>query len=164
MQYSADGGALPQPPPHVRYRSPSGEDPTFDITPAGPVVAPLPSPAVQLAHNRPGTAALVCGCLALVCTGLLFILFPIGIVLALFAIGQGRKGRRRARYGLATNRASATAGLTLGFVSLVVGLLLAAATVWVFQRYDTGAIRDCVRHEQGALDAGRCILDVVDRS
>lgn len=162
MQHSADREA-PPPPPHVRYRSPSGEEPpAFDITPAAPPPAPTPVLTGPLAHNGPGTAALVLGCLGLVCTGLLFFLYPLGLVLALVAIGLGRKGRRRARYGLATNRASATAGLTLGIVSLVLGSLLAAATIMIFQRYDTGAIRDCVRNERSALDAGRCILDVVD--
>lgn len=163
MQYSAEGGAAPPPP--VRYRSPSGEEPpAFDITPTTPPPVQAPAPTGPLAHNGPGTAALVLGCLGLVCTGLLFVLFPLGLVLALVAIGLGRKGRRRARYGLATNRASATAGLTLGIVSLVLGSLLAAGTVWAFQRYDTGAIRDCVRYEPRAVDAGRCILDVVDES
>jgi hypothetical protein len=161
VTYSADGGA-PPPPPHVRYRSPSGEEPgVFDITP--PPTAP-PAAVTPLAHNRSGTAALVLGCLGLVCTGLLFLLFPIGLVLGLIAVVLGRRGRRRARYGLATNRASATAGLTLGLIAVLLGTLLSATTFWLIQRYDTGAMRDCVRNQQTFVDAGRCILDVVANS
>lgn len=163
MQYSAEGEALP-PPPHVRYRSPSGDEPgVFDITPS-PALAAAAASAGPLSHNGTGTAALVLGCLALVCTGLLFFLFPLGLVLGLIAVALGRKGRRRARYGLATNRSCATAGLTLGLVALLLGTLLSATTVWVVQRYDTGAIRDCVKDQPSAIDAGRCILDVVDNS
>jgi hypothetical protein len=147
----------------VRYRSPSGEEPdVFDLTP--PPAPTPPAAARPVAYNRPGTAALVLGCLGLVCTGLLFFLFPLGIVFGLIAVILGRKGRRRARYGLATNGAGATAGLTLGVVSLLLGSLLCAGTVWIVHRYDAGAIRDCVRNQQTAVDAGRCILDVVANS
>jgi hypothetical protein len=150
-------------PPHVWYRSPSGEtSPGLDITPA-PWQLPEPVAAPD-GRNGAGTAALALGCLALVCTGLLFFLFPLGLVFALVAVGLGLKGRRRARYGLATNPSSATAGLTLGLVALVLGGLLATATVWFVHRYDEGAVRDCIRDEAGVVDTGHCILDVVDHS
>ncbi len=149
MQYRTEGEIDPKPP-------------VLDITPV-PMWSP-PEPTVPLPpRNRAGTAALVLGCLALVCTGVLFFLFPVGIVLAITAVGLARRGRRRARYGLATNGSSATAGLALGLVSLVLGCLLAATTVWFVQRYDAGALRDCVQDRPTAVDAGRCILDVVDR-
>lgn len=170
MVFSAEGtdaggtGATYPPPPHVQYRSPSGEEPVLDITPAEawvPAPAP-PAPYVLVPRNGRGKAAIVFGCLAVVCTGGLFFLFPLGLLFALLAVLFGRAGRDRASWGGATNGPTATAGLALGVVGLVLGALLTAGTVWVVQKYDAGAIRDCVKNESTAVDAGRCLLDVFD--
>lgn len=150
MQYRTEGETDPKPP-------------VLDITPVAMWSPPEPSTPLP-PRNGAGTAALVLGCLAMACTGMLFFLYPLGLVLAVAAVGMARRGRRRARYGLATNGSSATAGLALGLVALVLSCLLAAATVWFVQRHDAGAIRDCVTERQTAVDTGRCILDVVDQS
>lgn len=153
--------------PHVQYRSPSGEEgPVVDITPMAAYAAATPAstPYVLTPRNGRGTAALVLGCMAVVCTGGLFFLFPIGLLFGLLAVLLGRSGRDRASWGGATNGSAATAGLTLGAVALFLGALLTAAAVWVSVNYDVGAIRDCVRDQSSTVDAGHCLLDVFDQS
>ena len=150
--------------PHVQYRSPSGDEPpVVDITPMEAYAAAPPAPYKLVPRNGRGKAAITLGCLALVCTGALFVLFPLGIVFAVAAVLFGRSGRDRATWGGSTNGGTATAGLCLGVVALVLGTLWTAATVWVFQTYDTGALRDCVADRSTAADAGHCIIDVLDR-
>jgi hypothetical protein len=157
------GGPYP-PPPHVRYRSPSGEAaPVVDITPAPEWAQHLPATGVT-PRNGAGTAALVLGCLAFVCTTGLFVLFPVGILFGLLAVLLGRRARDRASWGGSTNRASATAGLTLGALSLFLGTVLTAATAWFVQSYDVDAMRSCISDRPTLVTAGHCILDVVDRA
>lgn len=150
--------------PHVYYRSPSGEEgPAVDITPTEAGAAAAPAPYVLIPRNGRGKAAITLGCLAVVCTGGLFFLFPLGILLAVGAVLFGRSARDRATWGGSTNGGTATAGLCLGLVALVLGALWTTAAVWVAQAYDAGALRDCVAEESTAVDAGRCVLDVIDR-
>lgn len=161
--FAGDSFGSAGPTPHVQYRSPSGE-PVVDITPIETFAPAPPAPYVLIPRNGRGTAALWFGCLAVVCTGGLFVLFPLGVLFALLAIFLGRAGRDRASWGGATNRASATAGLTLGIVGLVLGGALTAGTVWVTQKYDVGAIRDCVQDRSSAAGAGHCLIDVFDHA
>jgi heme/copper-type cytochrome/quinol oxidase subunit 2 len=76
--------------------------------------------------NGVGTAALVLGIVSVVG----FCLYGIvGLVTGILAIVFGVKGRRKADNGEATNRGAASAGLILGWIGSVLGLLVLAAIV-----------------------------------
>ncbi|MFF4541286.1 DUF4190 domain-containing protein [Streptomyces aureus] len=76
-----------------------------------PMTGPMPS-------NGMGTAGLVLGILAAV----LFIVWPLAIVLGVLAVIFGLIGRGKARRGEATNSGQALAGVILGAVGLVLAV------------------------------------------
>lgn len=76
-------------------------------------------------RNGLGTAALAVGILALLSV-ITVITFPVGTVLGVVAIVLGFLARRRVKRGEATNGGSALAGLVLGVVSLLIGIVLFA--------------------------------------
>ena len=120
------------PPQHPAEPAPYGA--------ASPAPGPYGQQPVQ-ARNGFGTAALVLGILALVSS----ITVVGGILLGLVAIVFGALGRGRAKRGEATNGSSATAGLVLGIVALVVagGLIAVGAS---FLNSDEGQkLRDCLQ-------------------
>ena len=86
-----------------------------------------------------GVASLVLGIIALV---LSVLFFPLGIICGIVAIVLGGLGRARARRGEATNGGQALAGLIMGIVGLVVGVIF-AVTVGVFFSRNIDEIRDC---------------------
>jgi hypothetical protein len=100
-------------------------------------------------RNGAGTTALVLGILALIFTVLFF---PIGLVLALFAIGFAMVGRSRAKRGTATNRGAATTGMVLGVLSLIVGIMFAVISVFAFQQ-----IRECIDPGMSQTEIRECI-------
>lgn len=164
--------------PQVWYRSPSGEGGTevtspVDVTPGPHAYDPIADPAgagltpaepvlTYPMRNRAGRAALILGCLALLCTTALFVLFPLGIILGITAIAAGRRGRFRARYGFASNGGSASAGVALGTAALLLGTCLAALTVALATSYDVDAARDCVNNSNSGPQVLRCIADVIE--
>jgi hypothetical protein len=79
-------------------------------------------------QNGMGTAALVMGLLQFVCLG------PIGSILAIIF---GAIGIKKAKNGVATNGGMARAGLWLGIIGLVLGVILvivlAASGAWIFK-------------------------------
>lgn len=81
------------------------------------------------ARNGAGTAALLCGLLALVFMALFP---PIGLLLAIVAIVCGLTGRARGRRGVASNRGQVLAGLLCGTVGLAVsGAFVITEAVYV---------------------------------
>jgi len=82
--------------------------------------------AVDPARNGLGSAALTLGVVATV-TSWLVIGIPIGVA----ALAVGIRGRARVARGQATNRRSATAGIVLGVVAIMVGLVALAFYIWV---------------------------------
>lgn len=76
--------------------------------------------------NGLGIAALIFGILALLTCWLPVV----GFVLGLLAIILGVLGRGRAKRGQATNQGSATAGLVLGILSLIVNVLITGALLF----------------------------------
>ncbi|MBP0456193.1 DUF4190 domain-containing protein [Streptomyces montanisoli] len=82
-------------------------------------VQPMPS-------NGMGTAAMVLGIISVVG----FCMYGVvGLIAGILAIIFGIKGRRKADNGQATNRGAATAGLILGWIGAVIGLLVIAFIV-----------------------------------
>jgi len=86
-------------------------------------------------RNGLGLAALIVGILAIIFA---FLFFPLGLILALVAIGLGIAGRRRAKAGQATNGGMATGGLVLGVVSLLIAIGLAVFVGSLFNK-----VKDC---------------------
>lgn len=84
-------------------------------------------------QNGMGTAAMVLGILAVClcwCYGL-----P-GVVMGVLALIFGVIGRKRYQRGEATNNGQALAGLILGAIGTVLGLLFIAGFVWLFTHAD----------------------------
>ncbi|WP_329455376.1 DUF4190 domain-containing protein [Streptomyces sp. NBC_01497] len=76
--------------------------------------------------NGMGTAAMVLGIVSVVG----FCMYGIvGLITGILAIVFAVKGRRKADNGEATNRGAATAGLILGWIGAVLGLLVMAAII-----------------------------------
>lgn len=166
--YATPAGA-PVEEPHVWYRSPSGEPPpattpVVDVTNYDTAVHPsVPdAPVYYPMRNTAGRAALWFGVLAILCSTLLFPLFPLALVFAIPAIVLGRRGRLRARYGFASNGGSASAAVALGTVAVVMATAFAALTAWLFVSYDLAAAQDCVTDSSRTSQAMRCLADVID--
>lgn len=170
-------GSTPETDPHVWYRSPSGE-PTattetevVDITNAGypsgyygtaPSLPVADAPARYPMRNVAGRVGFVLGVLAILCTTLLFPLFPLGMLFGVGAVVWGRKGHLRARYGFASNGGRAAAGVAFGALALFLGVLFTAGTAYLFSAYDMTAAKDCVTGSTTSRDALYCIADVID--
>lgn len=105
-------------------------------------------PGLLKPRNGAGRGALICGLIAFVCTiaFVLVLTVPLAIVLGLAAIVLGIMGRSRFRRGLATNPGSATAGIVLGVLSLLILGGLAVGGVALFQH-----------NKQDFKDYGQCV-------
>jgi Domain of unknown function (DUF4190) len=79
-------------------------------------------PAARGRRNGMGTAALVCGVVALVLV-ILLLFSPLGAFLGLLAVLFGILGLIRVNRGEADNRGQAVAGLVTGAVALLFGIL-----------------------------------------
>ncbi|MCF3962321.1 DUF4190 domain-containing protein [Streptomyces fuscigenes] len=117
----------PPPPAAGPYSGAGTPGYGFPQYPAGPAPYPgqgwngAPAPA-----NGMGTAALVLGIVSVVG----FCLYGVvGIITGILAIVFGIKGRRKADNGEANNRGAATAGLIMGWIGAVIGLLVVAFIV-----------------------------------
>lgn len=104
-------------------------------------------------RNGMGVAALVVGIVAL-----LFSWFPGAGLLGVVAIILGIVGLSRVRKRLATNRGTSIAGIVLGAVATVVGILILILTVFVFQQAGT-AVQECSQLEPGSVEQQQCIED-----
>jgi hypothetical protein len=103
-----------------------------------PYAGQAPPPAAP--RNGLGTTALV---LAIV--GLLFCWSVFGgIVLGILAVIFGFVGRGRVKRGEANNGGVATAGIILGFLSVIAGVVFIALYVWVFSLFGGGDFVDCM--------------------
>lgn len=171
-------GFTPVPDPQVWYRSPSGEAPVTDRVPdavditnpgypqgyydtaANPPV--VDAPVLYPMRNVAGRVGIVLGVLAILCTTLLFPLFPLGMLFGIGAVYWGRKGHLRARYGFASNGGSAAAGVAFGAFALFLGVCFTAGTAYLFSAYDMTAAKDCVTGSTSSHDALYCIADVID--
>ena len=137
MSTPQDPFAAPDPdaPPPQRPAEPA------PYAASGAAAGPYGQQPVQ-ARNGFGTAALVLGILALLTS----ITVVGGILLGIVAVVFGALGRGRGKRGDATNGSSATAGLVLGIVALVVagGLIAVGAS---FLNSDKGQkLRDCLEN------------------
>lgn len=95
-----------------------------------------PAPATA-PKNGYGTAALVLGII-----GLVFCWVPVfGVILAVLALVFGWLGMHRAEAGQATNKGHSIAGIVLGAIAALVGIVVTAATIAV-----AGHTADAVRH------------------
>lgn len=164
-QYAPQGAPAP-----LWYEAGPGEAsygaPAVDLDASAVLVADVPTldpdAMIYPMRNKAGTGALVLGVFALICTSLAFVLFPLGIIAAVWAIVLGRRGRFRARYGFASNGSAAATGLGLGIVALLFGMLLSAGTAWVATSYDVADFGDCVTGSTDTGGALRCAADVID--
>ena len=149
--------ATPAPPayPAAPVADVTVYDPATGLPMAGePVVYPM--------RNVAGRMAMILGVLAILCTSVLFPLFPLAFLFGIGAIVLGRRGRLRARYGFASNPGSAGGGFALGIIAMVLAVIWTAAAAWLFSTYSATDLRDCVQDNTNAPNAIRCIADVVD--
>jgi hypothetical protein len=79
-------------------------------------------------RNGIGTAALVCGIIAVVLSWTVYV----GIILGILAICFGGVGIGRSTRGEATNRSSALAGLILGIVAIALLVILVIVGVGLY--------------------------------
>jgi hypothetical protein len=79
-------------------------------------------------RNGLGTAALVCGIIAVVLSWTVYV----GIILGILAICFGGVGIGRSTRGEATNRSSALAGLILGIVAIALLVILVIVGVGLY--------------------------------
>jgi hypothetical protein len=92
-------------------------------------------------RNGLGVAALIVGVCALIGS------FSIagGIVLGIVAVILGFVGRGRVRRGEATNGGVATAGIVLGVLGIIAGLIFVAIWVGLFKEVGAGGYFDCLQ-------------------
>ena len=102
-------------------------------------------PGVVGVRNGLGTAALVLGIIALVtCWTVIG-----GFVLGAVAIGLGIGGRGRAKRGEATNGGSATAGIVMGALGLILAVVLVVAGVALLNTTAGKTLRSCLKSANG---------------
>jgi hypothetical protein len=116
-------------------------------------------------RNGFGVAALVLGIVAVVTAlnGWWLFLLPIALAGGILAVVFGRRGRRLADEGEATNRGQATAGLVLGTTAL--GLVLAGGIAFAafgdrWDRHDwkgDDTFSECVDDADGTSDLLECV-------
>lgn len=190
--YRSPSGEEPQHPmtQQPSYTPPSYEATTYEAayapatqafpaTPAYPAAAGAPAPDVTVydpatglpmagepvvypMRNLAGRMAMILGVVAILCTSVLFPLFPLAFFFGLGAIVLGRRGRLRARYGFASNPGSAGGGFALGIIAIVLAVIWTAAAAWLFTTYSASDLRDCIQDNTTAGAAISCIGAVVD--
>lgn len=136
------GPSQPMAPPPATpypYAYPPGPYPGGYPPPPMPYGDYPPYPAV--ARNGLGVAALVIGILALVGS------FSVagGVIGGLVAMVLGFAGRARARSGEASNGGVALAGIIVGALAIVAGLIFVAVWVGLFNQIGAGDYLDCLQ-------------------
>jgi hypothetical protein len=124
-------GSPPPPPPQPTIQIPQYPY----LAPGAPYLAPPPTVAPK---NGMGLTALVLGIVGAV-TGLIPFVGCLGWIASVLAVVFGGIGYSNAANGKATNRGSAVAGLSLGIVGLVLGVLVASLT-WSDRNADNGEL------------------------
>ena len=122
--------------------------------------------------NGPGIAALVLGIVAVVSAlnGWWLFVLPVATATGILAVVFGRRGRRLADDGAATNRGQATAGLVLGTTALglvlVAGIALAAfGGDWDRDGWKgEESFSECVDDADGTGDLLECIRTYPDEA
>lgn len=146
-------GSPPGPPPGQQWGAPQGP-PAHGAQPWGSTPGPGGPP-----RNGLGVAALVLGILALVLS------FTVvgGIVLGLAAVVLGALGRGRVKRREADNGGSATAGIVLGVLGIVIAGAVVAAGVAFFGS-DTGqSLVECLEDAGNDVAAQEaCQQEVLD--
>jgi len=109
--------------------------------PAPPTPYWDPAAAPMTPRNGLGVAALIVGVCALIGS------FSIagGIVLGIVAVILGFVGRGRVKRGEATNGGVATAGIVLGVLGIIAGLIFVAIWVGLFKEVGAGGYFDCLQ-------------------
>lgn len=128
-----------------------GADPAFQPHPPGshrggyppPYASALPPPP----RNGLGTASLVVGILALLCSWVPFAGLAFGIV----ALATALAARRRVKRGQATNNGVATAGIVLSTLATIIGGAIAVFFLVMIIDY-----QNCIGHAQGRYEYSRC--------
>lgn len=130
-------GPPPEGPPYP-YGYPPGPYPG-NYPPPPPAYGQYPVPLPP--RNGLGTAALVVGIVALVGS------FSIagGIILGIGAVALGFAGRARVKRGEATNGGAATAGIVVGVIAIIAGLVFIAFWVGLFNQMGAGDYFDCLQ-------------------
>ena len=106
---------------------------------------------VQQPRNGMGVAALVVGIIAL-----LFSWFPGVGLLGVVAIILGIVGLSRVRKRMATNRGMSIAGIVLGALATIIGIIVLIITVFVVQQAGT-VFQECSQLEPGSVEQQQCI-------
>ncbi len=139
------------PPAHYPPQDPNFQAPYQPYAyPPGPYQGSYPPPPMPYgdylggpppARNGLGVAALVIGLIGLVSS----ITIVGGILLGIVAVILGFAGRARAKRGEATNGGVALAGVIVGVLALVAGLLAIAIWVGIFNEVGAGDYLDCLQ-------------------
>jgi hypothetical protein len=132
-------------PPPPGYQQPGGAQSYY---PPGGYPPGYYPPGGRGARNGMGTTALVLGLVAIVSW-----FFAVGIVLGLLAVIFGFVARGRVRRGEASNGGAALAGIILGALSVVAGVVLFA---WIFSQADFANYTDCLRHAETRAEQLDC--------
>ncbi|MFF9194814.1 DUF4190 domain-containing protein [Streptomyces sp. NPDC014779] len=137
---AAPGGAFG--PPATPTPTPAAGTPGYGYPPA-PAPAPYPGYGAgyggqppgwgQAPSNGMGTAAMVVGIIAVV----IFCFYGLpSLILGVLAVIFGVIGRKRVQRGEANNGGQATAGIVLGAIGIVLGILMLVFYGWVFANVD----------------------------
>jgi Domain of unknown function (DUF4190) len=131
----------PQPPLPPPSQPPGAGYPAYPAYPAPP---PLPyatqSPIATTPRNGLGMAALVIAIVGL----LLCFTIVFGVLLGIAAVVMGFMGRGRVKRGDANNGGVALAGVVLGFLSIVAGLVFIPIYYYLFSQTGIGDFYDCM--------------------
>jgi hypothetical protein len=102
-------------------------------------------------RNGMGVAALVVGIVALLLSW-----FPGAGLLGVVAIILGVVGLGRVRKRIATNRGMSIAGIVLGAIATVIGIVVLIGTIFIFQQAGS-VFQECSQLEPGSAEQQQCV-------
>jgi hypothetical protein len=135
------GGGYPPPPPYPQYSYPPGQYPGggYPPPPPQPYSGYIPPPIGP--KNGLGIASLIIAIIGLATSASVVL----GIILGIVAVAIGFAARGRVKRGEANNGGVAIAGIVLGFLAVVAGLVFIPIWIGVFNAVGGGSYVDCLK-------------------
>jgi hypothetical protein len=140
-QHPAAGG-YPPPPPYPQYPYPPGQYPGgygYPPPPPQPYSGYTPPPTGP--KNGLGIASLIIAIIGLVTSASVVL----GIILGIVAVAIGFAARGLVKRGEANNGGVAIAGIVLGFLAIVAGLVFIPIWIGLFNSFGGGSYVDCLK-------------------